>query len=272
MSGAVFYTVFFFLTGCCVGSFLNVCIYRLPAMRSVVWPGSRCPRCFSAIRAWDNVPVLSWFILGGRCRDCGAAFSMRYALVEFMTGLLFAVFFWGMCVAGVREAAGPWPGSVLFYLFAMYLVGVLIVASFIDFEEYILPDGITLGGTAAALVCAPLLLRVPLLDSVLGAAAGAGLFWGLQAGYRLLRKAEGMGTGDIKLMALLGALNGWQALPFTILAGSLAALAASLIYLRREGGQGMKTAVPFGPFLTLGGLLAALVGDQVTAWYLGLMR
>ena len=242
-----------------LGSFATACVHRYLAGQTVLNPPrSYCPHCQRQLAWWENIPLLSYILLRGRC-SCARRepIGLRYPAIEALSGVL-AMAFAAKC--------GPTPAFAVYLAFSV----ALVIASFIDFAEYILPDGITLGGAAAALVCAPLLLDVPLLDSLLGAALGAGLFWGLQAGYRRLRGGEGMGTGDIKLMALLGALNGWQALPFTILAGSLSALAASLFYLRREG-QGMKTAVPFGPFLTLGGLLAPLVGDRVTAWYLGLM-
>jgi len=246
--------------GLALGSFATACVHRYLAGQTVLNPPrSYCPHCQKQLTWWENIPLVSYILLRGRC-SCARRepIGLRYPAMEALSGA-FAL--------GFALKYGPTPAFLVYLAFAV----ALIVASFIDFAEFILPDGITLGGTAVALVCAPLFLHVRVLDSVLGAAAGAGLFWGLQAGYRLLRKSEGMGTGDIKLMALLGALNGWQALPFTILAGSVTALAASLFYLRREDGQGMKTAVPFGPFLTLGGLLAPLLADRVTAWYIGLL-
>lgn len=246
--------------GLCLGSFSTACVHRYLAGQTVLNPPrSYCPHCERQLKWWENIPLLSYILLRGRCScEKRVPIGSRYIALEALSGG-FALAFAFKC--------GPTPAFLVYVAFTT----ALLIASFIDFAEYILPDGITLGGAAAALACAPLFLGVELFDSALGAILGAGLFWALQVGYRLLRKDEGMGTGDIKLMALLGALNGWQALPFTILAGSVSALAASLFYLRRESGQGMKTAVPFGPFLTLGGLLAPLVGDLVTAWYLGLL-
>lgn len=244
--------------GLILGSFATACVHRYLAGQTVLNPPrSYCPNCDKQLTWWENIPLLSYILLRGRCScEKRIPISLRYPALEALSGA-FALAFALKC--------GPTPAFLVYLAFST----ALLVASFIDFAEYILPDPITLGGTAAALVCAPLFLGIPLFDSALGAILGSGLFWALQVGYRLLRKDEGMGTGDIKLMALLGALNGWQALPFTILAGALSALAASLFYLRRTDAQGMKTAVPFGPFLTLGGLLAPLVGDLVSAWYLG---
>ncbi|MEW5774705.1 MAG: prepilin peptidase [Thermodesulfobacteriota bacterium] len=248
------------ILGLCLGSFATACVHRYLAGQTVLDPPrSYCPHCDKRLTWRENIPLLSYLLQGGRC-SCARRMpiGLRYPAMEALSGA-FAL--------GFALKFGPGPAFLVYLAFST----ALIVASFIDFAEYILPDGITLTGTAAALACAPLFLGLDLFDSALGAILGAGLFWALQLGYRLLRKDEGMGTGDIKLMALLGALNGWQALPFTVLAGALSALAASLFYLRREGGQGMKTAVPFGPFLSLAGLLAPLVGDRVTAWYLGLL-
>lgn len=246
--------------GLILGSFATACVHRYLVGQTVLNPPrSYCPSCGKQLTWWENIPLVSYILLRGRC-SCARRepIGLRYPAIEALSG--------GLAMAFAYKC-GPTPAFLVYLAFST----ALLVASFIDFAEFILPDGITLGGTVVALTCAPLFLDVSLFDSVLGAALGSGLFWGLQVGYRRLRGGEGMGTGDIKLMALLGALNGWQGLPFTILAGSLAALAASLFYLRRTDAQGMRTAVPFGPFLTLGGLLAPLVGDMVTRWYLGLI-
>lgn len=248
------------ILGLVLGSFYTACIHRYLAGQTVLDPPrSYCPECGKQLAWWENIPLLSYLLLRGRC-SCAKRrpISARYPAVEALSGALAMAF---------AVKCGPTPAFLVYLAFS----GGLLVASFIDFAEYILPDEITLPGTGLALACAPLFLDVPLFDAALGAILGAGLFWSLQVGYRLLRKEEGMGTGDIKLMALLGALNGWQALPFIVLAGALSALAASLYYLRHTDAQGMKTAVPFGPFLSLAGLLSPLVGERVTAWYLGLL-
>jgi leader peptidase (prepilin peptidase)/N-methyltransferase len=248
------------ILGLCLGSFATACVHRYLAGQTVLNPPrSYCPHCEKQLAWWENIPLASYILLRGRC-SCARRMpiGLRYIALEALSG--------GFALAFALKC-GPTPAFLVYLAFTT----ALLIASFIDFAEYILPDGITLGGSAAALACAPLFLGVDLFDSALGAILGAGLFWALQIAYRLLRKSEGMGTGDIKLMALLGALNGWQALPFIILAGSLSALAASLFYLRRTDADGLKTAVPFGPFLTLGGLLAPLLAERVTAWYLGLL-
>jgi leader peptidase (prepilin peptidase)/N-methyltransferase len=151
----------------------------------------------------------------------------------------------------------------------MVFTGGLIVASFIDFAEFILPDEVTLGGAPLAFLSAWLLLDLSWVDSLAGAALGAGIFLLLQRIYRRIRADEGMGTGDVKLMLLIGALTGWQSLAFIIFAGSLSALIASLAYLK--AGEGMRTAVPFGPFLAAGAILYILVGEAAMDWYMGVM-
>jgi leader peptidase (prepilin peptidase)/N-methyltransferase len=155
--------------------------------------------------------------------------------------------------------------------FAVYLLfgQILIIISFIDLELFILPDVYTLPGSAAALAAAVFVLDLPWATSLAGAVVGGGAFLALQQGYKWLKGREGLGTGDIKLMVLLGALLGWQALPLVVFMAAVSALAVSLLYLRRAGSQGLQTAVPFGPFLSLGGMLYILCGPQIWHWYMG---
>lgn len=243
--------------GLIMGSFYNVCVHRYLTGQKVNDPKrSHCPKCGHQLSWWENLPLLSYVILRGRCHACGESISIRYPLVEALSGAL---------ALALAFRYGPSPEWLVYMVFG----GALIVASFIDFAEYILPDAVTLGGAPVAFVCAGLLLDVGWLDSLIGAVLGAGLFLALQRIYRRVRGDEGMGTGDVKLMLMLGALTGWQALAFIIFTGSLSALMASLAYLR--GGGGMRTAVPFGPFLALGALLYVLVGDTVMNWYMGVI-
>jgi len=263
--------VFFFVVGCCVGSFLNVCIYRLPAMRGVAWPGSRCPNCLSAIRAYDNLPVLSWFVLGGCCRDCGQPFSIRYAMLELLTGLLFALFYWGICVAHVRNLQVTDPSYLLFYLFAMVLVCVLVVATFIDFDYKIIPDAVTVPAMVAALAAStvwpwlqtrPITWPAPewlgshphwqgLATSLWGMIVGGGMIWLVRIFGRLVFRKEAMGFGDVVLMGCVGAFLGWQASLLIFLLAPFLGIGAGLVMWLRH----RQHVLPYGPYLSLAAIV-----------------
>ncbi len=248
--------------GLILGSFYNVCVHRYVSLESIVRPRSKCPKCGHQLAWWENIPLLSYIILRGRCRSCKETISPRYPAVELISGL------WALALA-LKFGAGP--------VFAFYMVigGILIVASFIDFQLYILPDILTLPGAAVAFAGAyfillPALGRPSLLDSIIGALAGAGVFLLLQQLYRRLKGIEGLGTGDIKLMLLLGAMLGWQALPLMVTAAAVAALVASLFYLLKPGSAALQTMVPFGPFLSFGGMIYVLYGDAAQRMLAGL--
>lgn len=249
---SLMYPALAFILGLILGSFYNVCIHRYISEESIVKPRSKCPKCSHQLSWWENIPLASYLLLRGRCRECKEAISLRYPAVELISGL------WALGLA-LQYGVG--------WVFALYMVigGILIVASFIDLELYILPDILTLPGAGIALAGAYFILR-PILggptltDSLIGAAAGAGVFWLLQQFYRKLKGIEGLGTGDIKLMLLLGGLLGWQALPVVVTASAVTALVASLYYLLRPGSAALQTMVPFGPFLSLGGMLYILFG------------
>lgn len=241
-----------FVLGLVLGSFYNVCIHRYLSNESIVKPRSKCPKCGHQLAIWENIPLLSYIILRGRCSKCKQGISPRYPAVELISGL------WALGLA-LQYGIG--------WVFLLYMVigGILIVASFIDFQEYILPDILTLPGAVIAIAGAyfisrPILGGPTLTDSLIGAAAGAGSFWLLQQLYRRLKGIEGLGTGDIKLMLLLGGLLGWQSLPVVVTAAAVSALAASLYYLLKPSGRALETMVPFGPFLSLGGMLYILFG------------
>ncbi len=247
--------------GLVLGSFYNVCIHRYLSEESIVKPRSKCPKCGHRLSWWENIPLLSYLLLKGRCRACQEPISLRYPAVELISAL------WAL---GLALEFGPT------LVFALYLVmgGLLIVASFIDFQAYILPDILTLPGAALAFAGAYFILYPALgapspLDSLIGAVAGAGVFWLLQQIYRRLKGIEGLGTGDIKLMLLLGALLGWQALPMLVLAAAVSALFASLYFMLRSSGPALSTMVPFGPFLSLGGMLYVLFGKYYWRFLLG---
>ena len=273
------WTLFFLLAGCCVGSFLNVCIYRLPGMRGVVWPGSRCPHCLAPIRPWDNIPVVSWFVLGGKCRDCGAAFSIRYALIELLTGTLFALFFWGICIAHVRGQA---LACVPFYLFVMYLVSTLIAASFIDFDHKVIPDAVTVPAMGVALAASfawpwlqtrPVTWPAPhwlaahahwqgLVTSLWGMVVGAGSIWIVRVLGRLAFRKEAMGFGDVVLMGAIGAFVGWQTSLVVFFLAPFFGLVVGLVgFLTRR-----QHVLPYGPYLSLATVVLVFGGDLVWPW------
>lgn len=244
------------ILGLILGSFYTACVHRYLAGQTLTNPRrSACPACGATISWRDNIPILSYLLLGGRCRACRAPISLRYPVMEATSAL------WAASVAFVY---GPGPEFLVFLFFG----GVFIVASFIDFDSYILPDFLTLPGTAAALAASAFVLDVGWKGALLGAAVGGGTFLAVQRLYRALRGHEGLGTGDVKLMFLIGALRGPLAIPLVLTVGATSALAASLAYVLRPGGKGMQTAVPFGPFLCLGCMAEILFGRLVWGWYL----
>lgn len=241
--------------GLCLGSFLNVVIHRLPAGASLLRPGSHCPFCGRPVAARDNVPLLGWLLLRGRCRHCGARISARYPLVEFLGAA---------CVlAGALTAPDP-AAAAARSIFLLAMVAVF----FIDLEYRIIPDVITLPGAAIGILCAPL-FGVGRLDSLIGAVAGAGLLWLLGWAYHQARGREGMGGGDVKLAALLGACLGWQGMLMTLMAGSLLGTLIG-VGLISAGRSRWLTRLPYGSFLSPAAVAALIWGPSVWTWYLSL--
>ena len=260
----------FIAFGLLFGSFANVVIWRVPRGESIVSPGSHCPACGHAVRWYDNIPIVSWLVLRGRCRDCGEPIVVRYVLVEAASGLLFALAIWafGVTIAAVVAAA-------LFWL--------LLVLSAIDLDHMRLPNPLVaalalvglIGVVASELfdiTAAPLvgvatsgLFSSPLAAAVAGVALGAGVSGGVAALYGVLRHKHGLGMGDVKLLGALGIFLG----PYVVVAlflGSLFGAIAGIVALRRGGGAG--TRIPFGPWLAAGGAVTAIVGPELVGWYL----
>jgi leader peptidase (prepilin peptidase) / N-methyltransferase len=240
--------------GLSVGSFLNVCIYRLPRRESLVSPPSRCPRCGRTLRWFDNIPVVSWLALGGRCRQCRTPISIQYPIIEVVTAVL--------AIAIVATTpAGPLLVSRLI------LATALVVLFMIDLEHQILPNSITLPGIAIGLALSLFAPPGP-GDAAIGAALGAAVLYAIAAGYFMVRGEEGMGMGDVKMLAMIGAFLGWRAVILTLVLSSFAGAAIGIALLSTSRG-GMRYALPFGTFLALGALVAMFAGDAIIAWYMG---
>jgi len=244
--------------GLIVGSFANVCIHRLPLHQSVVTPRSRCPHCGAPISAWDNVPVLSYALLRGRCRFCRAPISPRYPLVEAVNGLLYL---------GLALQLGPTPRTPVLMAF----VTALLVLSLIDLDHHLLPNVITLPGIAVGLAASLLPGPPGPLSAVIGAAGGYLAFWAVAETYRRTRGVEGLGQGDWKMTAMLGAFLGWDQMLLAVFLASVAGTVVGLALIAFRGGNG-KYALPLGTFLGLAGIVVTFVGGPVTAWYRSLLH
>ncbi len=272
------FVVFAAVFGLIVGSFLNVVIYRLPKMMELEWrrecaesfpeynieppkdvltlsvPRSSCQQCGTQIRIIDNIPVISWLFLKGKCHNCRAAISPRYPLIELLTAACsgYVAFHFGFSYFTI---------ALIFFTF------VLIAATFIDLDTMLLPDQLTMPLTWAGILLALTQVSpVTLQDSVIGAIAGYLCLWSVYWGFKLLTGKEGMGYGDFKLLAALGAWLGWQSLPMIILLSSIVGLVFGLIQLRLQK-KGIEKAFPFGPYLAIAGWISLLWGDQILNWY-----
>lgn len=280
---------FAFVFGAIVGSFLNVCIHRLPREESIVFPPSHCPRCKAPIMPYDNVPILSWFVLRGRCRSCRGPISPRYPAVELLTALVFL----GLFLAYART-----PGVLAV---ALAFASSLIVVVFVDIEHQIIPDEISLGGIAFGLTASaacpalqassvgtqflgdaigvaaswvpflPAASARSLVSAALGLTIGGGLFWLIRIVSGRIYGEEAMGFGDVKLMAYFGAILGPVLVLLTTFFASLIGSVTGLLLIGAKRAE-LKSKLPFGPFLCLGAMIAFLWGERCIAWYLALLR
>ena len=275
----VFYIFFFFL-GSVFGSFLNVVIHRVPLGKSIVFPNSACPKCGNGIKAYDNIPILSWSFLRGKCRNCKNPISARYPAVEALVGIMWAIIFWhdGLSVA---------------LPFDLIFVTAIIALIFIDAENMILPDVITKPGIVFALIARfviPFVINLPYFDdlkiapfttslnypfwveSLIGACfgllIGGGSLWLVGWLWEKFRGVEAMGFGDVKMMFAVGAYLGWRLTLLTIFLGALTGAIAGVIYMRTSKETDMQTQVPFGIFLGLGAIISLLFGSEIVGWYL----
>lgn len=259
--------------GACLGSFANVVIFRLPAGLSVVRPGSYCWSCKTPIKFRHNIPILGWFILGGKCANCKTPYSFRYPAVEMLMSALF--------VAAFLRYGWSWT-----LLEALIFIFGLVTVSFIDLDHMILPDKFTLSGILIGLSGAALNPERSFWPALYGVLLGGGFLWAIAYLYAVVRKREGMGGGDIKLLAWIGAVLGWPSIPFVILVASLfgSVVGIAAMFWSKQGlspqseseseTEGVGSfAIPFGPFLAGAAMLYLLIdGEKLIDWYLGLLQ
>ena len=248
--------IFAFIFGAVVGSFLNVCICRLPKGESIVFPPSHCPACGFTLPFYDNIPLISWLILRGRCRSCRGPISFRYPLVELISALLTLFLF--------KRFGLSLPFGILFIF-----CSAMVVITFIDLDHMIIPDVISLPGIILGFVFSFFIPQLGWLNSLLGILAGGGSLYLVASLYQRFTGKEGMGGGDIKLLAMMGAFFGWQAIPFIIFISALtgSVIGITLMLVQKKDG---KLAIPFGPFLALSSIVHIFYGRQMIHWYLGL--
>jgi leader peptidase (prepilin peptidase)/N-methyltransferase len=244
------------ILGALIGSFLNVCILRVPKGESIVIPGSRCPYCKKPIKFYDNIPLMSYFLLRGKCRHCKRTISLQYPLVEGITAVSSLLLFLKY-------------GPSLSYLFYFFFVDGLIVITVIDLYHQIIPDVVSIPGIGIGLLCSLIIPQLTFLDSMTGILVGGGSLFLVATLYQWLFKREGMGGGDVKLLAMIGAFLGWKAVILTIFLSSLVGsiIGIAVIVLK---GKDFKYAVPFGPFLSFGAVIALFYQNEIISWYLQL--
>jgi leader peptidase (prepilin peptidase)/N-methyltransferase len=258
LGGTLMWIVCSIIFGAIVGSFLNVCIHRVPKGESIVAPGSHCPHCKSPIKFYDNIPLVSYLLLGRKCRYCHGVISIQYPLVEGVTALSSFLLF-------VRFGVS-WS-----YFFYFAFVAALIVITVIDLFHQIIPDVISLPGIGVGLLACLIFPGLPFLNSLIGMLLGGGSLFVVGTLYQWLFKREGMGGGDVKLLAMIGAFLGWKAVILTILLSSLIGSITGVIVMVARG-KDFKYAIPFGPFLSLGAVISLFYGQAIITWYLHLNR
>ena len=247
--------VIVFVFGSCIGSFLNVCIYRIPENRSIVFPGSFCPSCKNAIPFYLNIPILSYVFLMGKCKFCKIKISIRYPLIEALTGIFALLLF-------LKFGLTP----SFFYWFVF--ISTLITISFIDFDHQIIPDIISLPGIIIFASSFYFLPEMTIKDTILGILLGGGSLYAVAFLYYLIKKQEGMGGGDIKLLAMIGAATGMKGVIFTIFTGSLLGTIFGILLMVYTKIKDTKLKIPFGPFLSAGAILYIFYGEHLIQWYL----
>jgi leader peptidase (prepilin peptidase)/N-methyltransferase len=244
------------LSGAVVGSFLNVCIYRLPLHKSIMWPGSACPHCGRTLSWFENVPVVGYVALAGRCRTCRARIGVQYPIVEALTAAMFGLAWW-------------YYGPGMLLVSRLTLGCALIVLFAIDLEHHLLPNAITLPGIVVGFLFS-LFADPGWIASLIGIAVGGGVLFAIAEAYYRVRHEEGLGMGDVKMLAMVGAFIGWKLTLLTLMMASFSGTLIGLALIVSKRG-GMKYALPFGTFLALGAAVSATVGSSILDWYLGLL-
>jgi len=247
--------VLIFILGLIVGSFSNVCIYRIPRNESIIYPASHCPKCRSKIKPVDNIPLLSFILLKGRCRNCKSKISIQYPIVELITGLIYLIIYltYGLSIQS---------------LIYIILSSALIIMAFIDLNEQIIPDVISLPGIVIGFIISFFVPYISFINSALGVVVGGGIILIIGLGGSVIFKKEAMGGGDVKLAAMIGAFLGWRYIIISLFLGFfLGALAGIILILSKI--KSREDVVPFGPFIVLGSFITLLWGEQIISWYLG---
>jgi leader peptidase (prepilin peptidase)/N-methyltransferase len=271
--------IFSFLFGACIGSFLNVVIHRVPNEQSIIFPNSACPKCGKAIAGYDNIPILSWLVLGGKCRNCKVPISARYPAVELLTALIFVAIYWQF-------------GFGWFLPVSLIFASSIIALIFIDSEHMILPNVITY-----PLLIFSIIVRIAfppyfagryiddiaawpipefgisspiiasLIGAVLGAIVGGGFLWVVGEAWKRLRGVDAMGLGDVKMMAAVGALLGWKLTLLSIFLGAFSGALIGVVLIARQKDKDFQAQIPFGIFLGIGTIFSLLFGDRLIEWY-----
>jgi leader peptidase (prepilin peptidase) / N-methyltransferase len=246
------------LFGLALGSFMNVCIYRIPLKKSIVRPPSSCPNCGEKIRFYDNIPLISYLLLLGKCRHCRHPLAWHYPVVEALTGLLSMALF-------IRY------GLSYQYFLSLLFAATLVTISFIDLHHKIIPDVLSLSGILVGWAASFVSGTISWLDSLMGIIIGGGSLFLIAVIYERITDKEGMGGGDIKLLAMIGAWMGWRQLHLIILISSLVGATVGSLFLLIAR-KGFRVRIPFGPFLSLGALLCFFFGPELMNWYLRLLQ
>ena len=245
--------ILIFILGLIVGSFCNVCIYRIPKNESIIYPASHCPKCRTTIKPVDNIPLLSYILLKGRCRNCGSKISIQYPVVELLTGMIYLIIYliYGLSIQS---------------LIYIILSSALIIIAFIDLNEQIVPDVISLPGIGVGLILSFFVPYLSFINSALGVVVGGGIILIIALVGSMIFKKEAMGGGDVKLAAMIGAFLGWRYTIISLFLGFfLGALAGIFLILSKI--KSKEEMVPFGPFIALGSLITLLWGEKIIAWY-----
>ena len=245
-----------FVLGLIVGSFSNVCIYRIPRNESVIYPASHCPKCRTKIKPVDNIPLLNYILLKGRCRNCGSKISIQYPVVEFLTGLIYLIIYliYGLSIQS---------------LVYIILSSALIIIAFIDLQEQMIPDVISLPGIVVGLILSFIVPYISFINSALGALVGGGIILIIAWVGSIIFKKEAMGGGDVKLTAMIGAFLGWRYTIISLFLGFFIGALIGIILIMTKIKK-REDAIPFGPFIVLGSIITLLWGEKILSWYIGI--